>query len=258
MEYIFFGQLSPAFKRVSFDIKNPPLRLTIDSSVGKFNYTLQLNNTADIVVVVETETEIADVNTLLNLVRFFTQSFYDTALLLSGVACSVNFTSVYLPNKSLAQINTQDVSSWLPTNIFDFQTEELFELKNDPIVRVAITDIRYACIEPDLTALFSFRAIEGIMNSFGEHQKDDRKNSWVLLRENLNIARELIDPVTELSKSNRHGKPLEQSFSDRQLCIQTAMIILQRYLHYIKEGKIKLDNQRFPEINSVDNLRKAY
>lgn len=258
MEYIFFGQLSPAFKRVSFNIKNPPLRLTIDSSVGKFNYALQLNNTADIVVVVETENEIADVNTLLNLVRFFTQSFYDTALLLSGVACSVNFTSAYLPNKSLAQINTQDVSSWLPTNIFDFQTEELFELKNDPIVRVAIADIRYACIEPDLTALFSFRAIEGIMNSFGENKKDDRKNSWVLLRENLNIARELIGPVTELSKSNRHGKPLEQSFSDRQLCIQTAMIVLQRYLHYIKGGKVKLDNQRFPEINSVDNLQKTY
>lgn len=217
-----------------------------------------MNNTTDIVVVVETEKEIADVNTLLNLVRFFTQSFYDTALLLSGVACSVNFTSVYLPNKSLAQINTQDVSSWLPTNIFDFHTEELFEMKNDPIVRVAIADIRYACLEPDLTALFSFRAIEGIMNSFGENQKDDRKNNWVLLRENLNVARELIDPVTELSKSNRHGKPFEQTFSDRQLCIHSAMVILQRYLHYIKQGKVRLDVQKFLEIKSVDNLKKAY
>lgn len=258
MEYIFFGQLNPVFKRISFDIKNPPLRLTIDSSAGKFDYTLHLNDSADVVVVVETEREIADIITLMNLVRFFTQSFYDTALLLSGVACSINFTSAYLPNKSLVHINTQDVSSWLPTNIFDFQTEELFELKNDPIVRVAITDIRHACTEPDLTALFSFRAIEGIMNSFGENQKDDRKNNWLLLRENLNITRELIEPVTELSKSNRHGKPLEQSMSDRQLCIQTAIIILQRYLHYLKEGRIKLDIQRFPEIDSINKLQKAY
>lgn len=258
MEYIFFGQISPTFKRVSFDIKNPPLKLTIKSPVGKFTYALQLNNTSDIVVVVEAEREIADINTLLNLVVFFTQSFYDTALLLSGVACSVNFTSVYLPNKSLAQVNAQDVSSWLPTNIFDLQTEELFELKNDPIVRVAIADIRYACLEPDLTALFSFRAIETIMNSFGENQKEDRKNNWVLLRENLIIARELIDPVTELSTSNRHGKPLEQTFSDRQLCIQTAMIVLQRYLHYLKGGKVKLNNKRFPEIKAVNDLQKPY
>src|SRR5688500_10396943 len=100
--------------------------------------------------------------------------------------------------------------------------------------------------------------MEDIMNSFSKSEKDDRKNSWTLLGESINIARELIDPVTELSKSNRHGKPVEQSFSDRQLCIQTAIIVLQRYLHYIKQGKVKFDNQRFPEINSVTSLQKAY
>jgi hypothetical protein len=55
MEYIFFGQTSPSFKKVSFNIKNPPLKLSIDSSIGKFNYTLQLNQTNDIIVVVESE-----------------------------------------------------------------------------------------------------------------------------------------------------------------------------------------------------------
>jgi hypothetical protein len=93
MEYIFFGQTTPSFKRVSFSIKNPPLKLSIDSSIGKFNYTLQLNNTSDVVVIVESEIEIQDVNTLFNLIRFFTQSFYDTALLTTGILCSVNFTS---------------------------------------------------------------------------------------------------------------------------------------------------------------------
>ncbi len=53
MEYTFYGQVIPSFKRVSFNIKNPPLRLTIDSKIGKFNYTLLLNNTSDIVVSIE-------------------------------------------------------------------------------------------------------------------------------------------------------------------------------------------------------------
>jgi len=254
LEYIFFGQISPSFKRVSLGIKNPPLKRTIDSVVGKFNYTLQLNDTTDIVVVVETETEIDDVSTLLNIIRFFTQSLYDTALLLSGISCSVNFTSVYLPNKSLVQINVQDVSSWLPINIFDFHTEELFELTNNPIVRIAIADIKYACLEADLTALFSYRSIEGIMKSFCENQEE---KCWFRLHENLNTTKEFIDPVTKLSKSNRHGEQLNQSFSDRQLCIHTAMIVLQRYLHYLKQGKTKLDIQRFSKIKSLDDFKNA-
>ena len=190
----------------------------------------------------------------MNLVRFFTQSLYDTALLTTGVLCLVNFTSVYLPNKSLAQINIHDVSSWLQTNIFDFETETLFALANDPVVRIAIADIKYACIELDLTALFSFRSIEGIMNSFSENPEDDRKNNWTLLREQLNISRDFFKPVEEFSKLNRHAKPFGQLFSNRQICISSAMIVLQRYLHYLKNGKAKLDSNKFPEINTVEEF----
>jgi hypothetical protein len=127
-------------------------------------------------------------------------------------------------------------------------------LKNNPIVRIAIADIKYACIEPDLTALFSFRAIEGIMNSFSEDQNDDRKNNWLLLREQLNISRDFFKLVEELSKLNRHAKPFDQLFSNRQICISSAMIVLQRYLHYLKEGKTKLDSNKFPEIGTVEEF----
>jgi hypothetical protein len=118
MEYIFYGQINPSYKRVSFGIKDPPLRLTFDSKIGKFNFTLLLNTTSDIVVSIESEKEIADISTWLDMVRFFTQSFYDTALLNTGVLCTVTFTSLILPNKTLAQINIQDISSWLQPNRF--------------------------------------------------------------------------------------------------------------------------------------------
>lgn len=258
MEYVFLGQLTPAFKRIQFNIENPPLRFTVDSPIGKFNYTLLLNDTSDIIVVIESENEILDIPTLLNTIRFLTQSFYDTALMQCGISCNVTFTSALLPNKTSAPINIQDVSSWLKTNIFDFPTEELFRLSNDPVVRVAIMDIKFACLEPDLTALFSFRAIEGIMNSFESGQNYNRKKNWDLLRENLNISRSLINPVAEHSKLNRHGKPYTQIFSERQLCIHTAMIILQRYLHFLKQGRRKLDPLSFPEIKAIDDLSKSY
>ena len=251
MEYIFYGQINPSFKRVSFNIKNPPLKLTIDSRIGKFTYILLLNDTSDIVVRVESELEIADVNTLLDMVRYFTQSFYDTALLNTGVLCTVTFTSLLLPNKILAQINIQDISSWLHPNIFDFETEVLFELKNNPVARVAIADIKYACLEPDLTALFSYRAIEGIMNSF---ETRDSKKNWIALRDNLNLSRDFFLPVEKLSVLNRHGKPFDQTFMDRQVCIYTAMIVTQRYLHYLNSAKTKLDINKYPEISNIQEF----
>jgi hypothetical protein len=84
-----------------------------------------------------------------------------------------------------------------------------------------------------LTALFSYRSIEGIMKSFCEAQEE---KCWRRLHENLNTTKEFIDPVTKLSKSNRHGEPLNQSFADRQLCIHIAMIVLQRYFGAVKRG----------------------
>lgn len=251
MEYIFYGQINPSFKRVSFNIKDPPLRLTYDSRIGRFNYTLLLNNTSDIVVCVESELEIPDLNTLFDMVRYFTQSYYDTALLNTGVLCTVSFTSVLLPNKVLEQVNIQDISSWLQPNLFDFETEVLFELKNNPIARVAIADIKYACLEPDLTALFSYRAIEVVMNSF---ETGDTKNNWIVLRDNLNLSRDFFLPVEKLSVLNRHGKRFDQTFKERQVCIYTAMIVVQRYLHYLNSGKSKLDINKHAEIATIQEF----
>lgn len=254
MEYIFYGQTTPAFQSIRFTIKDPPLRLSVESSIGSFNYTLLLNLTNDIIVTVVSETEIKDIDTLLDIVKGLTQSFYDTAFLNSGILSEVIFTSLYLPNKSLCQINNHNISGWLHSNIFDFETEKLFQLKNTQVVKIAIADIKYACLEHDLTAFFSFRAIEGIMNSFTESDKDDRKNSWLILRESLNISRDFFSKVEALSKSNRHGKEFEQSFEDRQICIYSAMIVLQRYLHFLDEGKQKLNPEKYPILKSIEDF----
>lgn len=254
MEYIFYGQVTPTFQIIRFTIKDPPLRLSIESGIGSFDYTLLLNQTNDIIVTVTTEAEIKDTDTLFDIVRGLTQSFYDTAFLNSGVLSEVIFTSLYLPNKSLSQINAQNISGWLHPNIFDFETEKLFVLKNTPVVKIAIGDIKYACLEHGLTAFFSFRAIEGIMNSFNESDKDERKNSWLTLRDSLNISREFFNKVETLSISNRHGKEFAQTFEDRQTCIYSAMIVLQRYLHYLDEGKQKLALEKYPILMSIEDF----
>jgi PIN domain nuclease of toxin-antitoxin system len=86
------------------------------------------------------------------------------------------------------------------------------------------------------------------MNSFDE---GDTKKNWIALRVNLNIARDFFKPLEKLSVLNRHGSPFELSFIDRQICIYTAMIVLQRYLHYLDEGWKQLDMVKYPVINTI-------
>ncbi len=256
MEYIFFGKISPSFKRVEFNIADPPLRMTIQSSLGKFNYKLLLNDTDDLSVVVEFSNEVKDIPTLHFLVKQFTQSFYDTAFFASGVICNVTFSSVMLPNRAFLSLNIGDLSGWFDKSIFDISTEKLFNLKNNYIVRVATSDIKNACIEFDMTAFYSFRAIEAIMNSFTNDDAENRKITWEKMRDNLNIDRQFFTDAEKYSIANRHGKPFEQTWEIRQKCLYNAMIVLQRYMHYLDEGQKKLDIKKYPVIQSIQDVVK--
>lgn len=252
-EYIFYGRVTPSYSKVSFSIQDPPIRLTIESKIGKFDYTLLLNNTDDVIVKINSSIEFDDLHTLFDLVRSFTQSFYDTALLSTGVLSRVDFSTIYLPNKTLAQI--QNFTPWLPTDLFDFKTETLFILKNNPTARIAILDIKYALIEPDLTPLFAYRSIEGIMNSFNKGY-NDRNKKWLLLKENLNLTKDFFELTMKLSVENRHGKLLDQTMQERKVCIYTALITLQRFMHYINSNETKLNDKSFPLLDK-DSIKIA-
>lgn len=82
------------------------------------------------------------------------------------------------------------------------------------------------------------------MNSFDE--KNDRNKKWLLLRDHLNLSRDFFEHTEKLSIENRHGKNLDQSIDDRKLCIFTALITLQRYMHYLTANKTKLKDHSFP------------
>ena len=257
MEYILFGHLFPSFKGVQFGITNPPFKLQVQSALGDFELTLLLNRTYDIIVRVETQKEIADISTLVEIVHFQIQSLYDTAMLISGVLNTVVITSVVLPDKSLRAFNPYDISDWLNRNIFDFKVEDLFGLQNDPKAKLATSDIKIACVESHLTAHFSFRAIEGIRDAFSTGNEEDRTNAWLQMRESLNLSRDFFENVSTLATLNRHGKPTNQTFEDRKECIYSAMIVLQRYFHFIKAGRRKLDISLFPVLKSVKDFSSS-
>lgn len=254
MEYIFYGHVAPTHKRVRLDVKNPPFKLKVESAVGNFELSLLLNNTSDVVVLVVSEHEIHDIANFASLVKYQIQSLYDTALLQSGVLSTVTFDSLLLPDRRYAQLSNNDISSWLQTNIFEFDTQTLFSFQNNTIIKIAISDLKSACMEPEFTSFFAYRAIEVIMNSFSEDGNENRKNNWTLLRENLNISREFFDTVEDMSKFSRHGDFFEQSILDRKICIYSALIVVQRYMHFILNQKQKLNENNFPKLTKVQDF----
>jgi len=172
-------------------------------------------------------------------------------MLTSKIVCVVIFNSVYLPDNTFRVVDLYNIS-WLSSQqVFDFEIPELFNLQTNTTIRVAIGDIKFACIEPDLSGLFAYRAIEVIMHSFREFESERRDHIWAKFRESLNLDFHFFDFVKSFSEPNRHGKPIILSVKDRQNCIHTAMIVLQRFMHYIQGGNTKLDRTKFPILNDL-------
>lgn len=256
MEYIFFGKIIPSFKRIEFNISDPPLRATINSEMGTFTYKLLLNDTDTISVVVESENELKDLSTLVFLVTQYTQSFYDTAFFISGVICTVRFSSLMLPNQIFASVNTGDFSNWHDKKLFAIPTEKLFALNTNSIVRVATSDIKNGCLEFDMTAFYCYQAIEAIMNSFSNDDAENRKVTWDKMRDSLNIDRQFFADIEKFSIANRHGKPFNQTWEIREKCLYSAMIVLQRYMHYLDEGQKRLEAEKYPIVTTIQDVIK--
>ncbi len=99
-------------------------------------------------------------------------------------------------------------------------TRVTFEIRNS---------IRY----PDYTALHCRLAIEAIRNSF---DPEDRSNGWRLLRENLKVSRDTIDSFKDVANNQRHGKNQNQTWQQRQRCMQIAWEICWRFEQYLMQG----------------------
>jgi hypothetical protein len=253
-EYILYGQITPSYRGVNFNIDNPPLTLDIQNGIDKFKLEFLFNHTDSVLLRVTSKVEISDLSTMINIVKYHTQLLFDTVLLTTGFLSSITITSVLLPDKRFAQIDLGNVSTWHRKELIDIDIATLFRLNfEDASIKIAIADLRSAFIEAHLTALFSYRSIETIMQSFvnSSSTKEDRKKAWDNLRDNLNLSRDYFKKVETFSTANRHGKETNQTFDDRKEFIYTALVVLNRYCRFLATNKAKLDLGQYPYLNDI-------
>jgi hypothetical protein len=89
------------------------------------------------------------------------------------------------------------------------------------------------------------RAIEGLARLISSDE-ENRQKRWVNLRENLNLSREYVQPISDQSTAYRHGYTGPISMVDVGMTHTKAWIITARFLEFRKRGNVKLPLSEFP------------
>jgi len=105
----------------------------------------------------------------------------------------------------------------------------------EPLIRLALADLRTALEQPGDTVMLCFRAIESIRQCFLDGDADDdsaRKRSWIDLRTKLVIERDEITTLEALATSRRHGAETPTSEEQRIEALTLARRIVERFIAY--------------------------
>jgi hypothetical protein len=126
--------------------------------------------------------------------------------------------------------------------------EDLLKAVSEEIAaRLVLADFREAIRSPVGTGVFCYRAVEAMMQSMKTSQDDkDDGPAWAQLRTRLQVDRSAIDAIKKHADYPRHGKPQSISDADRGKVFRLTDQIVQRFLTYLRRGKIPLALPEFP------------
>jgi len=120
----------------------------------------------------------------------------------------------------------------------------------NPIVSRATFELRSAIRYPDFTAMHCQFAIESIRNHFCDDfdKRDWEKNAWKKMRKSLNISEECLRSFHNIATDQRHGKNRQQTWSQRQVCMQISWEVLHRFICFLGNDKTPLSKRDYPEL----------
>jgi len=118
------------------------------------------------------------------------------------------------------------------------------------IVSRATFELRSAIRYPYFTAMHCQFAIESIRNHFcDDFDKPKWENAaWEKMRESLNISKRCLRSFHEIATDQRHGRNREQTWKQRQVCMQIAWEALHRFTCFLRNGETSLSKREYPEL----------
>jgi hypothetical protein len=130
---------------------------------------------------------------------------------------------------------------------------------NEPLVRLALADLRTAIDSPGETVALAYRAIESIRQWFLPSTEPDsgaaRKRSWEDLKTELDIREDEIRPLQKLATSRRHGESTLLPEEDRLQALRLARRVVEQFLAHrtsaqpeIEAGRAIVDDPAVPGV----------
>jgi hypothetical protein len=114
----------------------------------------------------------------------------------------------------------------------------------EPLIRLALVDLRAALQYPDDTLVYAYRAVESVRQWFlEEHEVDDdaaRKRAWKAMRKALQLPRgpvdDPIDRLKDWSVGRRHGALAPPTEAQRKEALLTARNVVRTFIDYLNAG----------------------
>ncbi|TEB14295.1 hypothetical protein Psfp_03046 [Pelotomaculum sp. FP] len=245
--YIFSGKVLP--ERANVQFASP---LILEVKYNDFDFKVIINIIlSQISAKVEILRGNPDIGTMKNYLESTVRSLVDGLGYLLACGYDVEITSVMLPDSSMIVFGVGVTELEKEKDTRNFSNAELFKIlfsgkpKTD-YLRRALGDLRETIRSPHDTALFAYRAIESIRESFRISDSEDKNILWQRMRESLSIEKEYIMFIEKYRTIEAHGKTLPVSGDDRVEIMRRAWRIVERFCNYLLKGESDLPINDFP------------
>ncbi len=247
LKYFFNGKVLPERAVVHITPINAQVSVTETELQLKIVSSILLSQISMHVEIIKGEVDLAS---LKNMAESFIRDQVDALGFLSGCGYDVEIDTCF--NEAGEQIvfgvNFPGLEQIKDKRLVNYET--VYQLSNSiPSLRIALGDIREAIRSPKDTGLFSYRAIEALMQTFKIAEDNDKDNlAWGRMQSGLNVSREALMKLKGFGDLPRHGKITSISGDERTSVLTFACQIIDRYCVFAREGNQPLDVTIYPVI----------
>lgn len=196
-----------------------------------------------------------DLLTLKNVVQVLSSTVVDALGWGNGCGYTVEVTSCQSPEgHTVFGVNYPELQKDLPAAPAD-AANLLSLILNDASgelrpLRRALVDFRQAILAPDDTPFYCFRAVEGLMYSFGRNPRKGRQEFCRRLRVETKWITENLE---RHAREIRHGKVVPVSADLRTRTLLATRTVVERYILLKHLGVEELPLEKFPTLAASDN-----
>ena len=242
--FTFFGKVLP--ERATLGISRP-IRTKVQFSDGNvYDIKIHIHVNQVITTVKTSEDSDIDIPSLRNYVEEVIRAMIDMAGYLNGIGYDFEMISVINNDTDESRVFGVQlpITDGDPIKRAARFNELIAYLSKSPFLPAALADLREAIKSPADTGVFSFRALQTIMQAF-RNPKESEGQAWKRMIQELNLDNGLRKFMGRHSGDRRHGKPVHISWEDRKAVLRRAWLVVDRYIEYLKRNKKTLPKSKF-------------